>query len=262
MAAPLRALITAGSAGLGAATARLFARQGMQVVINYNSNAERAGELIKELEELSPLTSSTSPNGKPNFTAIQADLGARDDISRLVSAAAEAMGGGIDVVFSNAGWTRVVSFMKLDENMEEADWDRCYLMNVKSHLFLFHAVKKFLEQSENPGGGVFITTASTAGVKPSGSSLAYSVTKAAQIHLVKGLAKTCGPKIRVNSVSPSLMLTEWGLSFPQAGQDAAKNATVLKTFVTPEDVAEQVLCFVKQKTTTGSNAVIDAGLTL
>lgn len=70
-------------------------------------------------------------------------------------------------VFSNGGWTRVVDFKNLEENVDEEDWDRCFNMNVKSHLWLFHAAKSHLEASE----GAFLVTASTAGVKPSGSSL-------------------------------------------------------------------------------------------
>lgn len=95
---------------------------------------------------------------------------------------------------------------------------------------------------------------------------------------MKGLAKSCAPKIRVNSVSPSLMMTDWGLSFPQASQDANKEATALKKFVTVEvsvflpieisvlmnlqDVAQQVLCFAQSRTITGVNAILDAGFTL
>ncbi|RDW71684.1 hypothetical protein BP5796_07718 [Coleophoma crateriformis] len=248
------ALITAGSAGLGAATARLFASQGLRVIVNYSNNRARADALVQELHTLSPLPSDGEVK---NFIAIQADLGKREEIARLVEEAVQAMGK-LDVVFSNAGWTRVVPFLELDENVNEEDWDRCYLMNVKSHLWLCHASRKYLEATE----GCFITTASCAGIKPSGSSLAYSVTKAAQIHLVKGLAKSCAPKIRVNSVSPSLMMTDWGLSFPQASQDAAREATVLKKFVTVEDVAQQVLCFARSKTVTGVNSVLDAGFTL
>lgn len=67
--------------------------------------------------------------------------------------------------------------------------DKCFLYNVKSHLWLLHASKPHLTST----AGAFITTASLAGVKPSGSSLPYSVTKAAAIHLTKGLAVICGP---------------------------------------------------------------------
>lgn len=114
--------------------------------------------------------------------------------------------------------------------MIDEDWDKCFLYNVKAHLWLLHAAKAELEKSE----GSFVTTASIAGVKPSGSSLPYSVTKAAAIHLSKALAAICSPKIRVNAVSPGLLLTEWGMKFPEEKREAAKEATKLKRLATVE----------------------------
>ncbi|KAK0630020.1 hypothetical protein B0T17DRAFT_589640 [Bombardia bombarda] len=249
---PTVALITAGTAGLGAATARLFAKNGFRVVVNYSSNRDRADSLVDELESISTLTKSSE---KPDYQAIQADLSKRDDILRLVSDTVASMGR-LDVVFSNGGWTRYRGMAGLDDNVDEEDWDRCFNMNVKSHLWLMHAAKSHLDESE----GAFITTASLAGLRVGGSSLAYSVTKAAQIHLAKGLALLAAPKIRVNTVSPGLMLTEWGLKFPVEKQEEARDRTPLKRLATVEDVAEQVLCFVKSKSVTGANAVIDGGL--
>lgn len=75
--------------------------------------------------------------------------------------------GRLDVVISNAGWTKPSNFMNLDDNVVEEDWDRCFNVNVKAHLFLAQVAKKHLEETE----GTFITTASAAGVKPSGSSI-------------------------------------------------------------------------------------------
>ncbi|KAG0649117.1 Granaticin polyketide synthase ketoacyl reductase 2 [Hyphodiscus hymeniophilus] len=251
---PLVALITAGSAGLGAATAKLFATSGMRVVVNYASNASRAEQVVQELEKLSPIPKQA---GTKNFTSIRADLSKKDDVIRLVDETTAEMGR-LDVLFSNGGWTMFRNFQDLDDNMNEDDWDRCFTMNVKSHLWLMHAARKWLDESE----GVFITTASMAGVKPSGSSLPYSVTKAAQIHLVKGLATIASPRVRVNSVSPGLLLTDWGLQFPEAKREAYKARTQLKKIPSVEDVAEQVLCFVKSRTVTGVNAIIDAGVSL
>jgi NAD(P)-dependent dehydrogenase (short-subunit alcohol dehydrogenase family) len=165
MATPLVAIVTAGSAGLGAATAKLFAQNGMRVVINYSSNSDRAEALVKELEGSSPLTSTASKN----FVAIRADLSSRVDIQRLIEEAVSIMGR-IDAVFSNGGWTHLRNIADLDDNMNEEDWDRCFQMNVKSHLFLMHAARKYLDET----CGVFVTTASLAGVKFGGSSLVSS----------------------------------------------------------------------------------------
>lgn len=124
----------------------------------------------------------------------------------------------------------MTNFANLDEGLEDADWDKCFLYNVKSHLWLLHAARDHLEKTE----GAFITTASIAGVKPSGSSLPYAVTKAAAIHLSKSLAVICSPKIRVNSVSPGLLLTEWGLKFGPEKIEKATAATKLKRLATVE----------------------------
>lgn len=132
-------------------------------MINYASNASRAEQVVEELEKLSPIPKQ---EGTKNFSSIRADLSKRDDIIRLVSEATAEMGK-LDVLFSNGGWTMIRNFRDLDDNMNEDDWDKCFNMNVKSHLWLMHAARKWLDESE----GVFITTASLAGVRPSGSSL-------------------------------------------------------------------------------------------
>lgn len=165
------ALVTAGSAGLGAATAKLLAQRGYQVVINFNSDQGRAESLVAGLRAASSL-----PEAKRRFKAIKADLASREDIVRLVEETMSFFGEGkgnaagpepLDVVFSNGGWTRMRNIKDLEDNLVEDDWDRCFNMNVKSHLWLMHAAKPYLEAAE----GAFITTASLAGVKPSGSSL-------------------------------------------------------------------------------------------
>lgn len=157
------ALVTAGSAGLGAAVARALASESMRVVINYSANYERANNLVEDLSRSFPVSAN---DHEKRFTTIKADLEKRADIVRLVEETVNTMGR-VDVVISNGGWTKFSNFADLDAGVEESDWDRCFNFNVKSHLFLMHAAKKHLDETE----GAFITTASLAGVKPSGSSL-------------------------------------------------------------------------------------------
>ena len=156
------ALVTAGSAGLGAAAARALASQSMKVVINYSANQERANGVLEDLYH-------SSPSEDKRFAAIQANLESREDIVRLIDETVAKMGQ-LDVVVSNGGWTRISNFADLDAGMVEADWDRCFNMNVKSHLFLMHAARDHLDKTE----GAFITTASLSGVRPGGSSLVWS----------------------------------------------------------------------------------------
>ncbi|TEY70223.1 hypothetical protein BOTCAL_0109g00110 [Botryotinia calthae] len=248
------ALITASSAGLGAATARLFASHGVRVIINYHSSYDKAQDLVTELGDLARKTLSSNEE-KEVATAIKADMSKKDEVERLVKESMEKWGR-LDVVVSNHGWTQIRNFQDLDDNIVEEDWDRCFNMNVKSHLWLFHAVKPHLEKTD----GSFISTASIAGVKPGGSSMAYSVTKAAQIHLIKSLAVTS--TIRVNSISPGLMLTDWGLQFPQSKVEGVKKKSTLGRLATVEEVARQIYCLAESESATGTNSIIDGGIHL
>ncbi|GMG08351.1 unnamed protein product [Aspergillus oryzae var. brunneus] len=162
---PKVALITGASRGVGAAVARALAADGdTSIVLNYGSNPEPAQSLIQELNSLRD--NNTRSTEKPRFQALKANMADRADIRRLVSQTVQEMGR-LDIVVSNVGWTRMTDFANLEEADNEADWDRCFNMNVKSHFFLFQECRKYLEKTQ----GAFIATASVAGVKPSGSSL-------------------------------------------------------------------------------------------
>lgn len=171
MSSPRVALITGAARGVGAAVARALAAQGnMRIMINYRSDGAAATSLIKELNQLRGCSDCDARDGqKPWFAATQADMASRLEIKRLVQQTVEQMGR-LDIVVSNVGWTRMTDFMNLADADDEADWDRCFEVNVKSHFRLFQVCQKHLESSE----GVFIATASVAGVKPSGSSLVCS----------------------------------------------------------------------------------------
>ncbi|KAK0384832.1 hypothetical protein NLU13_7310 [Sarocladium strictum] len=254
------ALVTAASSGLGAAISRMLAVElGMDVIINYNSNQSRAEQLVQDIQ-----AECTSLQRKNSVCAIRADTCDRAQVESLVQQAAQRSGNRLDVIISNVGWTRMRTFSDLEDNVDDEDWDRCFTANVKSHLWLFHATKKYLEQSNarEAGAAAFVSTASLAGVKPSGSSIAYAVTKSAQIHLARCLATISAPSIRVNSIAPGILLTEWGRSFPPERLQAALETNKLGRFATVDDVVTQVRTFVVSKSVTGQNAVIDAGYTL
>lgn len=165
-------LVTASSAGLGAATARAFAARGVNVVVNYLNSRDKAEKLLQELPTLDPRPppllppEGSSASMKPRFFAIRADLSKKSEIINLVAVTLSHMGR-LDAVVSNQGWTRMRDFFNLDENVDENDWDKCFNMNVKSHLFLFHAAREHLDKAR----GAFVSVASLAGVRPSGSSV-------------------------------------------------------------------------------------------
>ncbi|CAH0055953.1 unnamed protein product [Clonostachys solani] len=220
------ALVTASSAGLGAAIAYALITS-YRVVINYNSRPQHAEAVLQQLRHLSAAAGIPSDDGEPRAVAIQANVTQAADTHRLVAETVAKMGR-LDAVISNVGWTHIRDFSNLDDNLEEDDWDSCFTANVKSHLSLLQASREHLDKTH----GSFITIASVAGVKPSGSSLPYAVTKAAQIYMVKCLAGMVGPNIRINSVSPGILMT---------------------------DVADQVKCLLQNLSITGVNVVIDSG---
>lgn len=163
-------LITAGTSGLGLCVADKLIRAGARVVVNYASNQERGNNVVEQLCK----TAAEIPANRESSQqclAIQADVTKKSEIQRLVHETVAAMGR-IDAVVSNAGWTKFADFFDIDDNVDEDVWDRCYAANVKSHLFLCHATRKYLEDAK----GAFIMTSSVAGVKPSGSSIVSELT--------------------------------------------------------------------------------------
>jgi len=192
------------------------------------NNSSRAEALVEELNNAhTARTAVGAAPAPPRFFALQADASSKASIVKMVERVV-AIFGRIDVVASNSGWTRITNFNDMDENSDEDLWSKTYRCNVTAHFWLMNAVKPHLEATK----GAFVTTASLAGVVPGGSSLPYAISKAAQIYLVKTLSKVCAPHIRVNSVSPSLMLTDWGLQFSEEQQHAQAESSRLKRLIT------------------------------
>ncbi|KAK6585526.1 hypothetical protein PZA11_002253 [Diplocarpon coronariae] len=173
---------TAGSAALGAAATRTFAKTGYGVVITYSNNSSRADSLVADVEKTSPLPKPEVGSGS-NFPSIKVDLSKKADVGRLVSEAV-AGAGRLDVVFPNGGWTSITDLSVLDDVDEEMR-DKCWNINVKSYLWMMHATRKYLDDSQ----GCFITTASLAGVRVSGSSVEWDL-KCSQEKLDASLSNT------------------------------------------------------------------------
>lgn len=200
--------------GLGAEVARKFAAEGCNIAINYVNSEAPAQALAKEIE--SQLGTKT--------LVIQGDGGKIPDIQNCIQATIKAFGG-LDIIVGNAGFTKFSTFSDLDA-LTYDEWDQCWHTNVLgNHALLKEALPTF---NSNPDGGVFIMTGSVAGKSLSGSSMAYSVTKAAQIHLMKCLAQTQGPKVRVNCVLPGLLLTDWGNLYGEERINMLKGQAALK----------------------------------
>ncbi|KAK9370614.1 hypothetical protein V1509DRAFT_616311 [Lipomyces kononenkoae] len=249
-------LITGSSAGLGATLANAFAVEGCHVILNHSSTTETSVSRARATESA---LKSAYPDRK--FGIIQADCSKESENVKLISEAislSDSWGyqGRIDGVIANAGWTRFAAINDLDA-VTWSDFEQCFAVNVQSPYVLLREVRATF--NKNADGGFFIMTSSVAGEHPSGSSLAYCVSKAANLHLMRCLAAHQGPHIRVNAVKPGVLATEWGLRFGREKLDAIFNSTVLKTETTLENCALIYVMLAKNDNITGEAIKIDGG---
>ncbi|KAJ6108330.1 hypothetical protein N7523_009653 [Penicillium sp. IBT 18751x] len=238
-------LIVGGARGLGVCIAEKFAAEGCNIAINYLTSQQQADDLALRLDKQYNIRTTT----------IQGDAGIQADCVRLVQTAIEKLRG-LDIIISNAGWTRFSNFGDLYA-LDEDEWDKCWATNVKSNLFLFREALPTFNANEE--GGVFITTSSIAGITPSGSSMAYSVTKSAGLHLLKCLKASQGPKVRINSVLPGLLLTEWGLQYSAEQIQSWTEGSTLKHEVYLDDCADMYVAIAKNTSMTGQEITLDSG---
>ncbi len=235
------ALVTGSSSGIGEETARRLSALGATVVVNSSSSVE-AGNAV----------SNSLPN---ESTYVQADISDQAQGHALLDATMDAYGR-LDILVNNAGWTTVVPHHKLDELTDEI-FQKTFDVNVFGTWWLTKAAIPLLRQSDS---GNVVTITSIAGVRPVGSSMAYSMAKASLNHMTKLLAKSYSP-IRFNAVAPGLVVTPWTEDWDAQHAAVAKNAAIPRS-ATPDDCAEAVLACIRNTYTTGQIMVVDGGLTL
>jgi len=191
-------IVTGAGSGIGEGIALRLAQEGARVVVN-DIDAGQGQRVVSSIARA---------GGKASFFA--ADVTQSAQVKALV-AHAVAQYGRLDVMVNNAGWTHR---NQPALEVSEADFDRCYAVNVKSiYLSTLHAVPVFRAQ----GGGSLINIASTAGVRPRPGLTWYNGSKGAVIITSKSLAAELGPdQIRVNCINP-VFNPETGLSADFAG---------------------------------------------
>jgi ketoreductase RED2 len=235
------ALVTGSSSGIGEATARRLSALGARVVVN-SANSVKAGKEI----------AASLPH---EAFYVQADIADQTQVQHLLDATIERFGQ-LDILVNNAGWTTLVAHHDLDGLTDEI-FRKTFDVNVFGTWWLTKAAIPHLRKSDD---GNVINITSVAGVRPVGSSIAYSMTKAALNHMTQLLAKSYGP-LRFNAVAPGLVVTPWTQDWD--GQHAAVAAMApLKRSATAEDCAEAVLACVRNSYMSGEIMVIDGGLTL
>jgi amino acid adenylation domain-containing protein len=240
-------LITGASRGIGSATARLLARHGAKVAINYLSNEVRALR-VKELIE--------SDGGTADI--FQGDVTEPDQATRVVNAVRDRFGD-IDVLVSNAA----IGFMlRSFVDYEWKDFQRKLDSEIRSMFYLCKAVAPHMIRR---GKGSIIAVSSSMSRTWGNGFIAHSTAKSALDSFVRSLACELGPEgIRVNTVAPGLILTDATANLSPYVKDAASARCPLRRNGLPRDVAGAVLFLASDLSQfmTGTYLPVDGGITM
>lgn len=238
-------VVTGGTGGLGSDICRAFAREGSRVAVVYLERAALAESIGEEVREL----------GAAAALPVQADVTQAGSIDGLFERIIGEWGR-IDVLINNAAFNQYVAFPDLDGLPLEL-WEKILHSNTTGPFLCSKAVAPIMKRQ---GQGRIVNIGSIAGMAPTGSSIAYAVSKAALAHLTRCLAVALAPEVIVNAVHPGLMegtrMTE-RLHPDQVRRSS--EAAILKHVAHKPDVADQVVTFARTDSTTGQNVVIDSG---
>jgi 3-oxoacyl-[acyl-carrier protein] reductase len=190
-------LVTGGGTGIGYEVSARFAELGANLAITYSRSRSEAEEAANRLR---------APGARVLVDQMNlADVTAIEDTVDAVLTEF----GRLDIVVNSAGTTEFIAFEDL-EAVTESVWDDIVDVNLKGAFFLARAASRWMRGQGD--GGAIVNVASTAGIRPGGSSLPYAVSKAGAIHLTRSLAHALAPSVRVNAVAPGLVLTRWWTS--------------------------------------------------
>ena len=219
-----RALVTGGSRGIGAATARLLARAGAKVVVGYRSRMADAARVVDELRAQGT-----------HAEAFGADISTREGAESLVAETLRVFGG-LDLFVGNAGvWP--AEEVPLTE-MDDERWMRTIRENVDSIFFTTRAVAGAIADH-----GRIVLVSSTAGQRGEAMHADYAATKGAVISFTKSLAVELAPRdITVNAVAPGWVDTEM-VAAPMAaeGRERIAASIPLRRIATADDIAGPIL---------------------
>lgn len=216
-------LITGASRGIGAETARQFARAGYQVAVNYFRSEEAAlalcAELSREGASVLPVRADVSD---PEQVAFMVDT-VLDNFCQL------------DILICNAG----IAQSKLFSDFTTEEWRRMFAVNVDG---VFYCCKAVLPHFIHRKAGKILTVSSMWGQTGGSCEVPYSAAKAAVIGFTKALAKEVGPSgITVNCVAPGVIDTDMNGNLTPADLDALREETPLERIGAPADAAAALL---------------------
>lgn len=242
------ALVTGGSRGIGAATARLLGAHGAAVAVNYHSNAHAAESVVQAIE---------GTGGKA--VAIGGDVADMADVARMVDETATTLGPPDILVLSAHGISRFVL-----GPLATTDPD-AIATGVAEHVraILLPARAAVSAMTEQGGGSIVAVSAANAGEASDFLPL-VTIAKAAVDATVRNLAGELGPRgIRVNAVAPGYVRTDASAGhIDEDARHAIAARTPLRRTCEPEDVAAAVLSLVTGSAfVTGATLKVDGGIT-
>ena len=238
------AIITGAASGFGEGMARRFAEEGARIVVA-DLNSRGAERVAAEIGDAA--------------IAVTTDVSLKSEFDEMVGKALDAFGR-IDIMVNNAGYThRNGDLLKVDE----ADFDLITAVNMKAIYFSTLAVVPVMERQ---GGGVILTTASTAGLRPRPGLTWYNASKGWAITATKSMAVELAPKnIRVNCICP--VAGETGMLEKFMGEDTPERRAQFRASIplgrlsTPLDIANAALWLVSDEAQfiTGVALEVDGG---
>lgn len=236
------AVVTGASNGIGAAAARALAAEGADIMVGYNTSAERAQAVVESL-----------PKGRHRICQIVAEKA--DSIAAAEAAAREAYGK-VDILVNSAGFTKPIAHANLDALTDDL-FDQMLTVNVRGPFSIIRAFAPLMKAS---GDAVVVNVSSISGFTGSGSSVAYCACKGALDTMTLALARALGPEIRVLCVSPGAVATDFVAGRDRAALEKLAQATPLKRVIEPEDVADAIVaCAMHLRSSTGGRIIVDGG---
>jgi 3-oxoacyl-[acyl-carrier protein] reductase len=235
------ALVTGGNGGLGQRICHALAREGAHIAVMYAKSRDQAESVASEM----------TSRYQVNAHAFACDI--TDD--RLIGEVTKAFGC-VDVLINDAAYNISIPFGDLDSMSMEV-WNRIMATNLTGPMRLTKAVAPVMKAQ---GRGRIVNISSVAGLSPTGSSIAYAVSKAGLIHLTRCMAVALAPETLVNCVAPGLLEgTRATANLRPEQVERSASASLLKKPADKDDCADMVVTMCRTETMTGQTVVIDSG---
>jgi len=190
-----------------------------------------------------------------NAAAFACDITDAEAVSALVDDVTKRFGS-LDILINDAAYNKAIPFTDLDDLTEDV-WDKIMAVNLTGPMRLIKAVAPVMKAG---GRGRIVNISSVAGLTPTGSSIAYAVSKAGLIHLTRCMAVALAPETLVNCVAPGLLEGTRATANLRADMiERSAALSLLKKAADKDDCADMVVTMCRTDTMTGQTIVIDAG---